>query len=170
MRSKTFLVVLAFAWAFVIPHSTHAQTTQERKAMPAKALSHADLKTLAQDYVSFLKTALNSDTPVTQDEIRSLFADQCTKIENGNVLFTASSDLSQQLTQAHKAVGNGFQIETLWIIASPTDRACTLQIKWWSPTVPAHTTMVSLFMDETGKITKIAEVYNQFQPPILGGK
>lgn len=119
MRSKTFLVVLAFAWAFVIPHSTHAQTTQERKAMPAKALSHADLKTLAQDYVSFLKTALNSDTPVTQDEIRSLFADQCTKIENGNVLFTASSDLSQQLTRHTRLWAMVFRLKLYGSLQAP---------------------------------------------------
>lgn len=132
--------------------------------------SNEDLKSIGKRYLSFMKTVISRDIQATQDEIHELFTDECEKIENGTVLFKVSSELSNQLANARKAVGNKPELETLWMTASSEDQTCTIQFKWWSEMMPAHTTMVTLFVNNGGKIFSIREVFNKFQTEILGSQ
>lgn len=124
------------------------------------------LKTIGEKFITFLQETGQSDAPVTQDEISELFSPLCTKIVNGNVLFTSSDHYPHQIANAREAIGKWIITKTLWSISSPENRACTIQFTWEGERIGEHTTMVTLFLDDSEKISEIHEVYNQYNQEI----
>lgn len=123
---------------------------------------YKEIKEVGQNYMSFMHTAGQSQEPISLDQISQLFAQNCEKIENGTSLFKESKELINQLKNAREAVGK-WAIKTLFMTASPDDNSCTIQFIWDAEKIGQHTTMVALFLDEQGKISKIHEVFNKYQ-------
>ncbi len=138
----------------------------ERSGVGYKAShDYEKLTSVGKRYIEFMKAA--SDQDVTEEKVAAFFAPQCTKIENGTVLFTKSADLPIQLNGARKAVGT-WKIETLLTLVDVEQQACTIQFWWKGERLGPHTTMVVLYVDPDGKISKICEVFNEYQKKTLG--
>lgn len=147
-----------------MPMSTHHPA--ETSALP-RVINHEDLQDLGDRFISFLKKVGQPDTTVTREDAALLFASSCKKIVNGNVLFTSSDQHLEQIGMARRAVGKWIITKTIWSIASPEDRACSLQFSWTAERIGEGTTMVTLFIDHHDKIYEIHEVYNLSAPESL---
>jgi len=121
-----------------------------------------DIKNIGQRFISFLQKVGQTEVPVTQDEISELFDPLCKKIVNGNDLcFRSLEDHAKQLATAREAAGK-WNIEKLLLTTSSEERTCSLQFLWEGEKLEKHTTMAILYLNESGKIAEIHEVFNKY--------
>ncbi|MBX9977384.1 MAG: hypothetical protein K2X98_03970 [Alphaproteobacteria bacterium] len=138
----------------------HQNVPQE--ALQKSLIGYDDIKAVGERFVTHLKSVGQSDTPVTQEDIDQLFSPSCQKVVNGSTILSTSSDLPAQLTRARDTAGK-WTIDHLFTIASTVDKACALQIMWQGEKMTKHTTMVTLFINDDQKITRILEVFSSYE-------
>jgi hypothetical protein len=131
------------------------------------ALDADKLKELGENYIQFMISIGKGEDFIPK--MPEIFNPDCQKIEKGTPLFVSSNKLSEhtaQLQNAFEYIGN-WTIEKLSVLAAPQDNACTIYFKWYSATFKPHATMAILYFDKNGLITKIDEMYNEYQTKAL---
>lgn len=130
-------------------------------SLPTISLDSQELRNVAEQYVTFLNQAGQSDTPITDEEILKFFSHDVQKIENGKTTLSSAKDLPPNWTSVRKAVGK-WTVKLNQSIPSQEEQVCTIVISWTAEKVQdLHMTMAILRINPQRKITEIFEVWNK---------
>lgn len=158
--SILFISVLTFIFAEVnanIPQSIQPFTPIRPKEHPLK-----DLHGIGKEYMD-LMNQIGSHPKASYDQrITRLFSPNCKKIVNGALWYEGSENYLPQLQTTAEKIGF-WSIEPLDIIPGKDNKTVVIRFLVHTKGSLLWNTLVILRVDDSGRITEINEVFNNYE-------
>lgn len=130
------------------------------------ALSTEKLAALSNEYISFLISIGKLDPnnngfpSKVEEKMQKIFAPDCQKIVNAQLIFNSFDVHIDQLRNALKEIGP-WTIKKLDTWVASNQNTCIIKFKCSSKTIEPHTIMIVLTFNDEMLITEINEVYSK---------